>query len=40
MWDATSQRGEKMRKSARGALGSRGFVVRTQERGIDVLDEN
>ena len=31
MCDATSQRGEKIRKSARGAAGSRERAVRTQK---------
>ncbi len=31
MFDATSHRGEKMRKSARGAVGSLDLAVRTQK---------
>lgn len=31
MWLATSQRGEKIKKSARGAVGSRDLAVRTQK---------
>jgi len=31
VWDATSHRGEKIRKSARGAVGSLDLAVRTQK---------